>query len=74
MNPNLCDLSFRSGLSIDKGDIFMIFSEKTLKNNLMIHKSQNNSNECRVKLSCHQFHCAEHLETLNCAILGVEMV
>ena len=73
-NPNLCNLSFRSGLSIDKGEFFMIFSAEALKNNLIIHKAPNNFNECQVKFSFHELHYEELLNTLNCVILALEVV
>ena len=52
----------------------MIFSTKTLMSTLIIRKAQNNFNQYKFKVSCHQLHYEESLEKLTCVILAVEVV
>ena len=73
-NPNLCNLRFRSDSSINKREIFMIFSAKTQKSTLCIREGQNNLNECKVNVSFHHLCYEEHLETTTCLIWGAKMV
>ena len=71
---NLCDLRFRSSLSIDKGEIFMIFSAKTQKSTFGIRKVQSDLNLCKVNVSFHHLDCEQSLEALTCVILGSAVV
>ena len=70
---NLCGLRFRRGLSIEKRVVFMTFSAKTQKSTLSILEAQSNLNECKVKVPFHSPCCEESLETLPCAIWGLEV-
>ena len=58
-------MRFRSGVSIGKKAIFMIFCAKMLKKSMTIRKTKNILNDYNVHVSCHYLCFEESIEKMN---------